>query len=93
MTVGLLTLRLVFRESYSLKDKRRFLRSLKDRIRNEFNASVAEVGEQDHRQLAELACAMVGTDRRGIEGALAEIRKKARCFSGGEVVGEEVEYF
>ena len=93
MIVGLLTLRMVFRESHSLKDKRHFLRSLKDRIKNEFNASVAEVGEQDHLQLAEIACAMVGTERRGIESTLGEIRKKARYFSGGEVIGEEVEYF
>jgi len=39
-------------DSYSLKDKRRIARSLIERTRNRFNASVAEVDTQDiHRTL------------------------------------------
>ena len=40
--VGTVSLRLVVRESHSLKDKRRVVRSLKDRLRQQFNVSVAE---------------------------------------------------
>ncbi|MEK7270573.1 MAG: DUF503 domain-containing protein [Planctomycetota bacterium] len=93
MVVGVLTLRLVFRESHSLKDKRRFVRSIKDRVRNDFNVSVSEVGEQDHLQLAELAFAMVGTDRAYVEGALAQVRNKARGFPPAEISAASVEYF
>lgn len=58
MIVGLLTLDLHFPESKSLKDKRWVLRSIKDRIRNKFNVSVAEVGANDlwQRSVVGIAC-------------------------------------
>ncbi len=46
-------------DSGSLKDKRHSLRSLKDRIRNKFNVSVAEVDNNDLWQRASLAVAAV----------------------------------
>jgi len=58
MIVGLLTLDLHFPESNSLKAKRWVLRSIKDRIRNKFNVSVAEVGANDlwQRSVIGIAC-------------------------------------
>jgi len=37
MIVGTLCIKLAMRSSRSLKDKRRIIKSLKDRIRNKFN--------------------------------------------------------
>src|ERR687898_250731 len=51
MIVGSLRVRLLVRESRSLKDKRQVVRSIKDRLRNTFHVSVAEVDAQDDRQL------------------------------------------
>jgi uncharacterized protein YlxP (DUF503 family) len=45
--VGLCTVELFIPESQSLKDKRQVLLSLKDRLREKFNLSVAEVDGQD----------------------------------------------
>jgi len=56
----------------SLKDKRRVLKSLKDRLRARFNVSTAETDHQDLWQRAELACCVVATDRRHAERQLAE---------------------
>ena len=58
MIVGLLTLDLHFPESNSLKDKRWVLRSIKDRMKNKFNVSVAEVGANDlwQRSVIGIAC-------------------------------------
>ena len=42
MPVGLLTLELHIPDAQSLKDKRQVLRSLKDKLRREFNVAVAE---------------------------------------------------
>ena len=47
MAVGLLTLELFLAESHSLKDKRQVLRSLKDRLRGNFNVAVAELDFED----------------------------------------------
>ena len=68
--VGTATCRLALRESWSLKDKRRVSRSLKDRLRNEFNVSVAEVESPDDKQRLVLGLAMAGSDARYVEGAL-----------------------
>lgn len=62
MVIGILTLELHVRESTSLKSKRRVLKSIVDRVRNRFNVSIAEVGGQEHWQLATLGLAFVTTD-------------------------------
>ena len=47
MPVGLLTLELHIPDAQSLKDKRQVLRSLKDRLRRDFNVAVAELEHHD----------------------------------------------
>ena len=56
--VGVCRLMLHLPESHSLKDKRRVLRSLKDRLSNTYSVSVAETGAQYVWQSAELLVAM-----------------------------------
>ena len=73
MVVGTLRLRLVIRSSRSLKDKRRTVRSVKDRIRSKFNASVAEVASLESHQVAELGVAVVGNDHAFVQSVLSQI--------------------
>lgn len=58
----------------SLKEKRFVLRSVKDRIANRFNVSIAETDHHDLWQRAEVAIAVVGGDRRGVEKTLDSVR-------------------
>lgn len=67
MVVKLLTLDLHFPGCSSLKEKRFVLSSLKTRLRQRFNVSVAEVEYQDKWQRSRLAVSMVATDRRGAD--------------------------
>ena len=71
--MGLVHMELRIAEAVSLKDKRRAIRSFKDRLRNTWNVSVAEVDRLDNHRLAVLAVAMVSKDRRYLEGALQKI--------------------
>jgi len=64
VVVGVLQVELSIPGADSLKAKRMVLRSVKDRIRKNFNVSVAEVDDNDRWQSAVLAVAMVGNDRR-----------------------------
>lgn len=73
MTVGVLRLELVISEAQSLKDKRRALKSVKDRLSNTFNVSVAEVDALDSWQRAVLAVALVGNDGRFVHSCLDRI--------------------
>ena len=59
MIIGGLTLQLRLPTSHSLKDKRSIVKSVIARLRNEFNVSVAEVAEQDLRQIAVIGVACV----------------------------------
>ncbi|HKI94335.1 MAG TPA: DUF503 domain-containing protein [Gemmatimonadales bacterium] len=69
--MGLVTWDLHLNGCQSLKDKRRIIKSLKDRLHNTFNVSVAETGHHELWQRAELTCAVVASDQRHVEQVLA----------------------
>lgn len=71
--LGILQFTLRIRGARSLKDKRRVVRSLKDRLRNRYNASVAEVDDLDLIGRATMALSMVSNDRVYIETTLGRI--------------------
>lgn len=72
--ITLLTIELMIPYARSLKAKRSALRGLTDRIRSNFNASVAEVGYQDKWQRAVVAVCFVGSDKRHLEADTARLR-------------------
>jgi uncharacterized protein YlxP (DUF503 family) len=86
MIVGTFRVRLLIRESKSLKDKRRVVHSLKDRLRNEFNVSVSEIECQDHRQLAVLGIAMVASESCQLASTLDRIKEMLRRHPVAEIL-------
>lgn len=58
----LLRTRLSIACSFSLKDKRRVIRSVKDKIRNRFNVSVAETDCHELHNLTELSIVTISSD-------------------------------
>ena len=91
MIVGSLRVRLLIRESRSLKDKRQVVQSIKDRLRNRFNVSVAEVEAQDQRQLAVLGVAMVANEVTAVRAAFNEIVEALRSHPVAELLDHEME--
>ncbi len=87
--VTLLSIELMIPHAQSLKDKRREVRGLKDRIRSKFNASVAEVGYQDKWQRATLAVGLVGSDKGQLESNTTRIR--TLCEEATEVIVTAIE--
>lgn len=73
MVVGVLQLELSVGDAMSLKDKRRVVKSLKDRIAHAHNVSIAEVGALDEYRRAILGLAMVANDKSYVEGALSKL--------------------
>lgn len=65
--VGSVEVTLYCPDSFSLKDKRRTITSLLDRVREDLNVAAAEVEHQDHHRLATLAFATVNSSRRQVE--------------------------
>jgi hypothetical protein len=89
MTVGIARLTLFIGESRSLKDKRMVLRRVKDRTKQKFNVAIAEVEENDVWQRAVIGLAVVGNERRFVDGALDEVVRFVRGLA--EVVNAERE--
>jgi len=58
-------------ESQSLKDKRQVVKSLKERVRNRFNVSIAEVDYIDLWQRCAIGIAVVSTTRAHAEETLS----------------------
>lgn len=73
MIVGVLVLELEIFGAQSLKEKRFILKSLLDRLPNQLNVSVAEVGHQDKWQRSEIAVATVGSSRAVVEATLERV--------------------
>ncbi len=60
--IGLLTIELHFPQAGSLKERRKYLSSIVNRVRSRYNVSVAEVGDSDKWQLATITiCAVTGS--------------------------------
>ena len=71
MVIGVRSWELHVPGAHSLKEKRSVVKSLKDRLHNEFNVSVAETGHHEAWQTAELTACLVAVDRRQAESVLA----------------------
>ena len=91
MIVGTLRVRLLLRQARSLKDKRQVVKSVKDRLANDFNVSVAEIEELDNRQLAVLGFAMVSNDTHHVKTALGQIVQALRVHPVAELLDQEME--
>ena len=89
MVVGSLSVRLLIRESYTLKDKRQVVRSIKDRLRNAFNISIAEVDALDDRQSVVLGIATVGHEVAAVQATLQEIAQALRAHPVAEFVKQQ----
>jgi hypothetical protein len=91
MVIGILQLRLMIRDAQSLKDKRRIVKSLRDRIRHRFNVSVSEVDSLDLRQQATLGIALATNDPVFANQVLAKVVDLVRATPGASLVDYETE--
>lgn len=71
MIIGFIVWELEVFGCQSLKDKRSVIKSLKDRLHDRFNVSVAETAYQDKWQRAELTACVVSAERKHAESVLA----------------------
>ena len=87
MVVSILQLIIEIPESASLKDKRREIKSLKDRLQDRYKLSVAEVDLNDSIHFAHLGAAIVSNSARFGESVL----HKAIEFAERNVYGRLVD--
>ena len=87
--LGIITFRL--HDCRSLKGKRKVVKSIVSRLRNNFNVSAAEVGANDIYQRAEIGFALVGNNRKVINSKIDKIFNLAEELGLAEIIDSEME--
>lgn len=93
--IALLTLELHIEAAQSLKDKRRVLRSLKDRLRASFNVSVAELDPSSLWNRATVGVVAISASRDYLDGLMKNVERQAARITnnaGAEIEDSFVEY-
>ncbi len=72
-TVGVAHLTIYLDDSFSLKDKRQVVRSITARVRNQFNAGIAEVADLDDMRIATLGIVCISNQASHADEMLSTI--------------------
>lgn len=79
-------------QSQSLKDKRMVLRRIKDRVQNKFNCAIAEVGDQDDWQSAELGFCVVSNDHGFTQSMVQKILAFIEDLAVAKITDDEQDF-
>ena len=91
MPVGLLTLELHIPDAQSLKDKRQVLRSLKDKLRRDFNVAVAELEHHDTWQRSVVGIVTISNEEKHLRKVLQKVLDEADRILGSFLINQTVE--
>lgn len=91
--IGVLSLELRLPDVQSLKGKRRVLKSLKDRIRGDFNVSVSEIGHLDAWQKAAFGICAIGNDKPYLDQNLQRILSWIDTVGEIQILDHEIHFF
>ncbi|MGB8458648.1 MAG: DUF503 domain-containing protein [Candidatus Acidiferrum sp.] len=91
MPVGLLTLELHIPDAQSLKDKRQVLRSLKDKLRRQFNVAVAELDYQDVWQRSVVGVVTLSNEEKHVNEVLQKVLDEADRILGSILINQAIE--
>ncbi|PID73949.1 MAG: hypothetical protein CSB33_01195 [Desulfobacterales bacterium] len=78
-------------DCHSLKAKRGVVKTIIRRLRNEFNASVAEVDANDLHQRAEIGFSIVGNDHAVINSRMDKVFNMAEDLGLAEIMNTDME--
>jgi uncharacterized protein YlxP (DUF503 family) len=91
MVVAIAQLTLIIHDNNSLKGKRKVVKSLIEKVRHRFEASVAEVEDHDLWQKAKIGIALVGNDARLLSTRLDQIASFIENQHMAEILESRVE--
>lgn len=91
MFVGVLKLHLRIYNSFSLKEKRRVIKSLIERIKNKFNVAIAEIGENDTLRKAIIGISLVSNSKVAVDKQICSIFNFLESNPEIEIIDREVQ--
>ena len=96
MPIAYLSIELRIEGAHSLKDKRQVLRSMKDKLRNKFNVSVAELDATDLWQRATVGVVSISGSQDHLQGLMHNVEREASRIAsstGAEITDSFTEFF
>ena len=93
MLVGVCQFECLFPDSSSLKEKRIILNSIKARIRNKFNVSIAEVDYHDLWQRSVIGISMISNEKKPISQAFNKIFEYLDNQDRLEIIDHKMEIY
>jgi uncharacterized protein len=96
MPIAFLTLELSIEAAHSLKDKRQVVRSLKDRLRAQFNVSVAELEPSNLWNRATIGVVSISDSRHYLDGLMKNVERASTRMAnnhGADITDTFVEFF
>ena len=78
-------------QSGSLKSKRYLLKGMKDRLKNKFNVSVAEVGHNDLWQRTTLGVSVVANEKKFANQVLSKVVEQINKESDLQILDYSIE--
>lgn len=92
MNTGVCRIKLHIPQNQSLKQKRRVIKSLTARLRNQYNISISEVDDQDLWQIATLGISCVSNNSNHIDETLTKVMNYiVQNYPELEIIEREVE--
>ncbi len=91
MVVGVCIIQLHLPENHSIKGKRQVLNSIKQRVRNKFRVSIAEVGNTELWQRATLAVAYINQEKKQVEALFPRVVSFVEDLQQAEVLNYHTE--
>jgi len=91
MIVGVCHLDVIIPANRSLKGKRQVIKKIIDRVKNRFNISIAEVGDNELWQRSQLGMSLVGNDRKFVNSYLDRVVNFVEAMNIVDIAHSELE--
>ncbi len=93
MYIGVLQFSVEIPYAASLKDKRRVVKSMKDKLRRLYNVSIAEIDDQDEPKLATLGVAAASSDVKQVNSLLDRLLNSLQDWRDASLTDHQMEIF
>jgi len=93
MIIGLLSLEIYIPYSHSLKEKRKRLSSIRDRLKKRYNVAFSELDYQDKWQRTKIGIVTLNNQKKPIENIFNKIIEDAEKSIDGQIIDYVIQYF
>jgi len=93
MIIGFLSLDIYLPYSHSLKEKRKRLVGIRDRLKKKYNVAFSELDYQDKWQRSKIGLVSLNSQKRVVEKLFHKIELDIQDSIDGEVLNKETVFF